>query len=32
MKDKENTLQNNNESDNITEEIQEIFKQDIGSL
>jgi|TARA_X000001382_G_scaffold13179_1_gene8606 hypothetical protein len=27
MKDKENTLQNNNESDNITEEIQEIFKQ-----
>ena len=27
MKNKENTLQNNNESDNITEEIQEIFKQ-----
>ena len=27
MEDKENTLQNNNESDNITEEIQEIFKQ-----
>tara|TARA_R100001463_G_scaffold75276_1_gene129282 strand:+ start:131 stop:232 length:102 start_codon:yes stop_codon:yes gene_type:complete len=27
MEDKENTLQNDNESDNITKEIEEIFKQ-----
>ena len=26
-KEKENTLQNNHESDNITKEIEEIFKQ-----